>query len=157
MVMCEKYSPNMSYEWDKFVQSSRTPLFMFERSFVDYHANRFEDSSLILTDDSGIIALMPANKVGNEIVSHGGLTYGGLIFAKKFSAEKMLDAVGILIETIQGWGIKSLIYKSVPYIFHDQPCDEAIYALTRNGASIYKRDLSSVIRLADRLDFSNLR
>ena len=53
MVTCEKYSPNMSYEWDKFVQSSRTPLFFhkFERSFVDYHANRFEDSSLILTDD----------------------------------------------------------------------------------------------------------
>ena len=88
MVTCEKYSPNMSYEWDKFVQSSRTPLFMFERSFVDYHANRFEDSSLILTDDSGIIALMPANKVGNEIVSHGGLTYGGSYLLKSFQPKK---------------------------------------------------------------------
>ena len=57
MVTCIKYSANMRSDWDKFVQTSRTPLFMFERSFVDYHADRFEDSSLVLADDSGIIAL----------------------------------------------------------------------------------------------------
>jgi len=157
MVRCLRYTPDMKSDWDKFVQSSRTPLFMFERNFIEYHSDRFEDSSLVLLDDTGIIALLPANKVDNKIMSHGGLTYGGLIFAKKFSAEKIVDAAGAMIKTLQGWGIEALQYKSVPHIFHDQPCEEAIYALTRHGALISRRDLSSVVKLSDRPKFSTLR
>lgn len=157
MVSCEKYSKSLQADWDQFVRSSRTPLFMFERTFIEYHSDRFEDCSLVLKDEKGIIALLPANKVNDELISHGGITYGGLIFGKKFSAEKMLDAVDIMLKTIKGWGIRSLTYKTTPYVFHDQPCDEAIYALSRHGAHLCRRDLSSVIVMGDRLGYSTLR
>ena len=31
-----------------------------------------------------VIALLPANRVGDTLHSHQGLTYGGLIYAKDF-------------------------------------------------------------------------
>lgn len=157
MITCVRYTPAIASEWDNFVQLSRTPLFMFKRSFIEYHSNRFEDYSLVFRDKSEIIALLPANKVNDELFSHGGLTYGGLIFAKKFSAEKMLQIFDVMINTIREWGFQSLIYKSVPYIFEEVPCGEAKYALTRNGATLVRRDLSSVVKLSDRPAFSTLR
>lgn len=147
----------MHSDWDHFVKSSRTPLFMFERTFMEYHSHRFEDYSLVLRDDKGIIALLPANRVNDELISHGGLTYGGLIFAKKCSAEKMVDLVGVMLSTIKSWGIRKIKYKTIPYIFQEQPSDETVYALSRHGAHLFGRDLSSIIKLENRLEYSTLR
>ena len=74
----EPYQPHLKPEWDLVVEQSRNGTFLHRRDYMDYHADRFEDMSLIARDDSGrIIAVMPAHRCGDTITSHGGLTYGG--------------------------------------------------------------------------------
>ena len=61
--------------WDDFVLASKNGTFLFMRGYMEYHADRFTDSSLIVTGEGDrIVALLPANRTGDTIVSHGGLT-----------------------------------------------------------------------------------
>src|SRR6476620_2629490 len=71
------YRSDDKAEWDSHVARSRAPHFLFYRDYMDYHADRFADASLLLYDRHSLIALLPANRDGNVIRSHGGLTFGG--------------------------------------------------------------------------------
>ena len=64
---------------------------MFERGFMDYHADRFTDFSLMFYEDNKLVALLPASIHGDEIRSHGGLTYGGIISGNKMKQHRMND------------------------------------------------------------------
>ena len=47
--------------WDEYVRKARQASFLFERSFMDYHADRFTDASLIVRNAKNkILALLPA-------------------------------------------------------------------------------------------------
>ena len=76
-----RYTPDRQAEWDAFVRSSRTGTFLIERGYMDYHAHRFPDCSLMFYRDGKLVALLPAYWVESErtVYSHQGLTYGGLI------------------------------------------------------------------------------
>ena len=65
--------------WDAFVARSKNGVFLFFRDYMDYHSDRFRDHSLLVFEDETLIALLPANAEGDVLVSHGGLTYGGII------------------------------------------------------------------------------
>jgi len=54
-------------------------------------------------------------------------------------------------------GASRLLYKAVPHIFHTYPAEEDLYALTRVGAELCRRDLSAAVRLDDRIVFSDSR
>ena len=82
----ERYAPSMAAEWDDFVSRARNATFLFRRGYMDYHADRFNDFSLVARDGSQrIVALLPANAAGDCIESHGGLTYGGWIGCYRIS------------------------------------------------------------------------
>lgn len=49
---------------------------------MDYHADRFQDASLMIYRKGQLYALLPANRLNNILYSHQGLTYGGLITKK---------------------------------------------------------------------------
>ena len=73
----ERYTPAMQPEWDEFAATARNATFLHRRGYMDYHADRFTDHSLIARGDDGrILALLPANAEGGTLVSHRGLTYG---------------------------------------------------------------------------------
>ena len=84
------YSINKREVWNRFVEESKQGTFLLDRNFMDYHADRFFDCSLLvynddvieteLNDDS-LVALFPANWAEEDrtVYSHQGLTYGGLI------------------------------------------------------------------------------
>ena len=46
---------------------------------MEYHADRFTDYSLLVYDGNKLLALLPANRSGDVLYSHAGLTYGGVI------------------------------------------------------------------------------
>jgi len=50
-----------------------------------------------------------------------------------------------------------VIYKAMPHIYHRLPAEEDLYVLFRNGARIFRRDVSSSILLKERLPFSKGR
>ncbi len=140
------YSDEEKARWDAFVARSKNGTFLFQREYMDYHADRFPDASLMAVDDTGAIrALLPATRRGNEIISHAGLTYGGFVTDQQMTVGTMLDLFGASVRHLQQRGVTTLVYKPVPHIYHTSPAEEDLYALFVHGAQLYRRDVTSVI------------
>lgn len=151
------YNHYLKNEWDRFVSASKNGTFLFLRDYMDYHSDRFEDSSLIFKENNSITALLPACRVGNSLVSHAGLTYGGLILNSKATTSGVLHIFDEIISYLRKEGFSDFIYKPVPYIYHDIPAEEDLYALFRNDARLTVRNVSSVIDLKNRLKMRDIR
>ena len=156
-IKVQKYSDSLKDVWNLFVEESKNGTFMLKREYMDYHSDRFEDYSLMFFEDNKLIAIFPASNHGEEIRSHGGLTYGGLVYNRKMTAQKMLQVMESLIEFCRNDKKKTMIYKRIPYIYYDYPSDEDLYALFRIGAKLTRRDISTSIYLPDRIRFNERR
>ena len=62
MLKVDRYDPSRADQWNRFVATSRNGTFLFDRRYMDYHKNRFEDLSLVISKDDRIVALLPANR-----------------------------------------------------------------------------------------------
>ncbi len=137
--------------WDVFVRSARNGVFLFERGYMDYHAERFDDASLMLHDEAGaLLALLPAHRQGDTLVSHGGLSFGGLVLHPKLGAQTVLELFDALRDALHGMGLARLVLRPVPHIYHRLPSEDELYALHRLGARTTRVDLSTTIDLARR-------
>ena len=131
---------------------------MCSSDLMEYHSDRFHDFSLIIYNDKGnIVALLPASINGDTVISHGGLTFGGIVCDRKMTAAKMLEVFANVKQFLKNAGIRMFIYKSMPAIYNNYPSDEAMYALFRNNAELYRRDVSFSIYLPDRLPYRYTR
>ncbi len=157
MIVVSRYSPSRSQEWDRFIAGSKNGTFLFYRSYMDYHAVRFEDHSLMVLDGDRLAAVLPANVSGDCLCSHGGLTFGGLVTDTRMTAARMLAVFNAMCASLRALGIAKLIYKPVPHIFHTYPAEEDLYALFRAGAVLTQRDLASALRLETPLRWSKGR
>ena len=159
-VVAVQYEPAHREIWNRFVRSSKNGTFLFDRGYMDYHSDRFTDCSLMFYKKGALLALLPANwlKDENTVQSHGGLTYGGLITGANFTAEDALEVFRCAIDWMKGnLGAVRWIYKPVPRIYSSLPADEDLYALSQNGATIKKREISSIVDLTKRIPLSTLR
>lgn len=147
MIITEPYNTGNKEEWDEFVRHSKNATFLFLRDYMDYHSDRFRDSSLIFRDKNGIAGLLPANRRGNVLESHGGLTYGGILSGNDITTNTMLEIFTSLKTYCHENGINQLIYKCIPCFYHSTPSDEDLYALFRNDAVLVRREVSSLIRI----------
>ena len=153
-----KYEGNRKLEWDNFLKSSKNGHFFFYRDYMEYHSDRFQDFSLIIYNDKGnIMALLPASIDGDTVISHGGLTFGGFVSDSKMTVAKMLDVFANVKQFLKNAGVRMFIYKCMPAIYNKYPSDEALYALFRNNAELYRRDVSFSIYLPDRLRYQEQR
>lgn len=90
----KRYSDGCKDEWDDFVRDSRNGTFLFMRGYMDYHADRFADFSLMAYRDGRLHALLPAHCTATEFCSHRGLTYGGVVTDEKMTVALMLSCFG---------------------------------------------------------------
>lgn len=158
MFNIELYTPTYLNEWNAFVATSKNATFLFDRNYMDYHANRFEDYSLMFYLDNTLFALLPANKVSSVLYSHQGLTYGGLILNHKATAEKIQQLFRELNVYLAQKGFQKVIYKPVPHIYHQVPAEEDLYSLfSVCNAQLTERNLSSAIDLRNKLKWSRDR
>lgn len=157
MVNWVRYDESHRSAWDEFVKTCRSPLFFFERGFMEYHADRFTDHSLLCFEDDALIAVLPASLHGDTLISHGGLTFGGMLLSERCRAGSIVTAFKALLEAVAQAGVSSVLFKSIPYVFQCLPSQEDLYALHQLGGRIVRRDLSSVIHLDNRLKLSKGR
>lgn len=157
MINVKLYNSESKDIWDKFVEDSKNGTFMLKRDYMDYHADRFKDFSLMFYEDEKLIALMPASLHEQEVRSHGGLTYGGIVSNRKMTASKMLEVFAALNDFLYNKGIKNLVYKCIPRIYHSYFADEDLYALFVYNAQLIRRDISTTIKLDDKIPFAELR
>lgn len=149
------YKPIFKQMWDEFVAVSRNATFILNRDYMDYHADRFTDASLIIRNDKEeIISLFAASAHDKEICAHGGLTYGGMMLPYDILASTVLEIFDRIIEHYQHLGYNSMIYKPVPHIYHRYPCEEDIYALFRHNGILAECNLSTVIPLDNPIPFN---
>ena len=138
----------MAAQWDEFVQSCRNATLLHQRGYMDYHSDRFTDCSLIATRDGKWCSVLPACIVGDTLYSHRGLTYGAwLVPLKHFDVTVMIEVMDAACEWMCGNGIRHLIYKPVPHIYHSYPCEEDLYALFRHQAQLVETNISTTIDL----------
>lgn len=133
---------NSSYynQWNAFVEASKNGTFLFHRDFMEYHADRFQDYSLLVFEGEKLLALLPANRVGDEVHSHGGLTYGGLVYNSKIKLAQVVKILQAVLKHLNDNGIDKLHLKLVPPIYHKEPAQEQDYALFVAGAKLIRKD-----------------
>jgi hypothetical protein len=148
----------MAGPWDSLVRTSRNGTFLFLRDYMDYHRDRFDDHSLVIRGEGDeLLAAVPAHPVGDRIVSHGGLTYGGLVIGPAMKTPTVLGAIELIGSYLRERGFKALEYKTVPWIYHRQPAEEDRYAMFLLGAQLARRDVLAVIPRDDRLPYQSRR
>lgn len=157
MLEVRRYRPSDASAWDAVVGRSRNGNFLHRRAYMDYHADRFADCSLVVERGHEMVAVFPANASGQTVASHGGLTYAGLIATHELRAESTLAVFDLIGEHYRQAGMQRLFYKPVPHIFHAYPTEEDLYALQRMGARLRRRDISSVVPLRHSAGFSEAR
>jgi hypothetical protein len=153
------YAPSLKETWDGFVGAARNSVFLFYRDYMDYHADRFVDQSLLFHTNGRLAALLPAtlHEPDRTLISHGGLTFGGVVSGPDMTTAPMLDLFADLCRYLRERGIVRLLYKAVPHIYHETPAEEDRYALFRLGARLYRRDVTSTIALSRKLPFQERR
>lgn len=154
-----RYSSSDKTAWNEFVATSRQGTFLIDRNYMDYHADRFTDHSLMFYDAKGRLrALLPANEKDGTLWSHQGLTYGGLITDERMTAADTVVLFEELNSYLRSKGIKRVVYKAIPWIYHRLPAEEDLYAIFRTcDAKLMARDISSTIILENRIRFAELR
>jgi hypothetical protein len=157
MLTVRPYAKADANAWDTLVERSRNGNLLHRRGFMDYHADRFVDRSLIVERNGEIVAVFPANIQDNLVTSHGGLTYAGLITTHVLRAESTLAVFEQIGNHYRELGVERIVYKAVPHVFHAYPAEEDLYALHRLGAQLKRRDLSSVISLQETFHFTQGR
>lgn len=153
----KKYCKSQQAEWDAMVRASASGTFLFLRDYMEYHAHRFVDFSLMIYERNKLVALLPASRHDNKIVSHGGLTYGGFLALPELSSEKMLSIFDAVAGYLRQQEIQTWEYKVVPYIYQLYPHATEEYALYRLNATRIACNLSSSIDLATPLQYAELR
>lgn len=145
----KRYTSDMAVQWDDFVSRARNGLFIFLRSYMDYHADRFSDHSLLVFEEEKLRGILPANREEDVLVSHGGLTFGGLVVDGAVRAQQTLDMLESIVGTLPAFGIKQFNYKQIPDIFQKPRSSDDSYALYRVGAKLTRVDANFVLDLRD--------
>ncbi len=148
-----KYTYEFKSIWNEFISKAKNSHFMFYREYVEYHADRFEDFSVLFYKNAKLIAVMPANIKNQVLYSHQGLTFGGIIVNNSITAIDMLEIFENLIKFMKNKGFHKFIYKCMPHIYHLQPAEEDLYALFINQARLVRRDISSSIILNNHIGY----
>lgn len=153
----KRYETDDYSNWNAFIGKAKNATFLFHRDFMEYHNDRFRDYSLVVTEGEKWVAVLPANRTGNEIFSHQGLTYGGLIYDEKVKLVMVISIFRAILSFLHENKIAKVHIKTMPSIYHDKPAEELEYALFLAEARVVRRDSLSVLDLRNKLAFSKTR
>ncbi|MBI4726372.1 GNAT family N-acetyltransferase [candidate division TA06 bacterium] len=156
-----RYQKKDSGAWNQLVEDSWNGTFLHTRRYLSYHGNRFKDVSLIIENSQGLpVAAFPAAVDPHEpmaIISHPGITYGGIVHKGDLRGEDMVNALGMIAKYYSNVGYKSLSYKAVPFFYHRIPAEDDRYAISRLNGRLARCELSAVINLFSRGQLSGRR
>ena len=153
----KRYEKNDCTNWNAFIGQAKNATFLFHRDFMDYHSDRFQDYSLVVLDGEKWVAVLPANIVGNDVFSHQGLTYGGLVYLEKIKLASVIAIFKSVLSFLNANKKEKLQLKLLPSIYHQKPAEELNYALFLAKAQLIRRDTLAVLDLSQQNNLSKLR
>lgn len=150
-----RYTELYHKQWDSFLNICKKNHFMFKRDYIEYHKDRFIDHSLLCIDENDdIVSLFPANQINNTVISHEGLTFGGLLYSNKLSTKNVIEIMELIVNYYKLLNIDTIIYKAIPWIYSKMAAEEDEYAIYSLGAKLYRRDVSTAILNRNQLRLS---
>ncbi|MBP4141571.1 GNAT family N-acetyltransferase [Flavobacterium sp. P4023] len=144
----KQYQENDYLNWNAFIGQAKNATFLFHRDFMEYHKHRFNDFSLMVYDDQKLVAVLPANREGDSVYSHQGLTYGGLIYSSKINAEQVAAIIEALLSFLKQKGFLYFYYKPIPSFYTYRGNQEADFFLFKKGAFVLKKEMNLAINLS---------
>jgi hypothetical protein len=152
-----KYTPEYETLWDNFVSASKNGVFLFYRDYMEYHSDRFHDHSLMFFKNGKLVGLMPGNANKGILNSHEGLTFGGIISDDDMKTSMMMEIFEKLISHCKGEHFTHLMYKTIPYIYHQLPAEEDLYCLFRHKAKLIGRCVNSSVQMPLNMKYTKER
>jgi hypothetical protein len=156
-ITIKQYSTEFYSLWNEFVSKAKNATFLFHREFMEYHQDIFQDFSLLIFENDKLVSILPANRVGDTLFSHQGLTYGGFVFNDKILLSDSIEVVNKTLAFMNENGIKTLNLKLIPTIYHKLPSNEIDYILFLLEAKLYRRDSIAIVDLEHKLPISRIR
>lgn len=150
----KKYSQDDYSIWNDFVAQSKNATFLFHRDFMEYHKDRFDDFSLLIFEDEKLRAILPANKKGNTIYSHQGLTYGGLVYLPKLKAEKVESILDEILLFLKENKFETFYYKPIPNFYFSEGNAAMDFFLLKRGAILERKEMNLAVNLQAPLKIS---
>ncbi len=152
MFEIRRYRPNLEKEWNAYVAKARNATFLFNRSYMDYHSDRFEDYSIMFYKNGHLHSILPAHIKESVLYSHFGLTYGGLLMDINVTAADTVQLFKELNVYLKNAGITKVVYRPVPYIYHQIPAEEDLYAIFWHcNARLLYRNIGTTIFMRQNL------
>lgn len=145
------YTPDHEMAWEQCCAAAVNGTLLHTRRFLNYHGERFTDVSALIVESGKVRGVFPAAQSPTDaglVVSHPGITYGGVVHPGWLSGARMLEALSALAAHYQSHGYQRLLYKVVPHIYASVPAQDDVYALFRLGAQRVRCDLSCAVELA---------
>jgi len=153
-----RYTQAREEEWNRFVEGAKNGTFLFDRRYMDYHADRFDDHSLLFYREECLLAVLPAHVSGDTLYSHNGLTYGGLLMSERLTVKQTMMLFRELNDYLRSIGIRHVYYKAIPWIYHRLSAEEDLYALFHEcHARIIARDYATNIFLSAGMRWERVR
>ncbi len=143
----KQYQESDYDSWNTFVSQAKNATFLFHRDFMEYHKDRFEDFSLMIFEGDKLVAILPANRVGEHVYSHQGLTYGGLVLLPGSKLYNTIFVFQTVLKYLNNSGISKLHLKQIPSIYCDYLSDEINYLMYVCKGQIEMKHNLSVIDL----------
>jgi len=136
-----RYQPHDFEVWNAFISVAKNATFLFHRNFMEYHANRFEDYSLLVFEEDKVIAVVPANRVGAAVLSHQGLSYGGVIVKNDIRIKEYVSVFKVLMQFLESNGIATFEMKMLPKIYNQTLADEIDYVSFLMQSQLFRTDV----------------
>lgn len=154
-----RYTPALKIEWDSLIDNAKNSPFFAKRDFMEYHADRHQDFSFMAKSNGKFIAAVPAsiNQERDTIISHAGLSFGGIFIYKSIKMPEYLELFQEIIIFLQKNKIDKFIYKVPPIIYHQEPSVEDVYAIYVSRGKLIRRDVGTILELKKTREYSELR
>ncbi|SDH78144.1 GNAT family N-acetyltransferase [Winogradskyella thalassocola] len=124
---------------------------------MDYHSDRFKDFSVMIYKDDQLYAVLPANGVGDKVISHQGLTYGSFILKDSSKLFYAFEAFKAMLAFYEAENVSELEIRVIPTFYNRMPADELDYFLYKAEAQLIKKDVLMVIDYTHKLRFQKNR
>ncbi|MBX2827494.1 MAG: GNAT family N-acetyltransferase [Flavobacteriaceae bacterium] len=119
---------------------------------MEYHSSKFEDYSLIILKKNRLVGIFPAHIKENEVYSHNGLTYGGLLCESRYTGD-IDQCFQALLDFLGSENIKALSMKLIPSFLQGNYSSAMEYLLFQKGATLVSRDMNFVTDLRTKIPF----
>lgn len=150
MIEVRPYAETLSEAWDKLCLQSPNGTFLHTRRYLAHQKNRFQDRSLMIFSEGRLLAVLPAAESTDDphvVVSHPGLTYGGLVTAGSPGATSIARFMPEVFAIFQKFGYRKFVYKPTPTIYQRKPSEDDSFVLIRMGATLSRVQLNCVVDL----------